>query len=282
MVPVTAWTRKVKQPRGGYLPVKSMRVERFDDGRELHPNENLSAGTVGTAVDYLSRVLSGHDAKEVFALPLAGAEKLDKTYFANKYLSEVIMFADDGDICPELIRAGVNLSRFDVVFKTGNAKYLSALNGAVVIDDETVENIEIMLSRILAFRKRNGLLDAKAIPVQSIAFPGLTGEDRLCGEIDILGESSLWDCKAMSTKLRATYTAQLLAYYVMLYDMGGMRCSECVRLGGLNPITQTDGDFLLGFFNPRENAEYSILVSQLDPVMFEKLEADMVNLEYMY
>lgn len=282
MIPVTSWTRKVKQPRGGYLPVKSMRAESFDDRRVLNSVENLSAGTVGTSVDYLSRVLSGHDAHEVFALPLAGAEKLGRQSVADKYLSEIIMFADDGVATPELIHAGVNLSRFDIAFKTGNERYLDALNGAVAIDDDTAENIAIMVDRILVFRYRHNILNAESKQVYYKSFPGLTGADCLSGEIDVSADDSLWDCKAMSTKLRATYTAQILAYYVMLFHVNGRDMQSDIARGCLNPNRAEPVDFTLGFFNPRENCEYTIRASEIDPLVFTKLADDMVNPLYMY
>lgn len=284
MVPVTAWTRKVKQPRGGYLPVKSMHVECFDDGCVLNPEENLNPGTVGTAVDYISRVLSGFDVRDVFALPIAGAEKLGKSAFADKYISEITMFLDDFQDAdfPDLIQAGVNLSRFDVAFKASNVKYLGGLNGAVVIDDATMANIEIMLRRILAFRSRNDLNSACSKFLHYKSVPGLTGADCLSGEIDILSDTALWDCKAMTTKLRATYTAQLLAYYVMLFHVNGRDLQAALDSNCFNPNSNMPGDFTLGFFNPRENAEYRIAISELDASIFSKLESDMTNLSYMY
>lgn len=285
MIPVTAWARKVKQPRGGYLPVKSMYAERFDDGRTMNPVENLNPGTVGTAVDYISRVMAGGDVRDVFRLPIAGAEKLGRKVMADRYVSEIMIFADGlepGDDLRDLITAGLNLSRFDVAFKASDARYLGALNGEVAIDDATMENMQTMLRRIAAFRDRNGLLDARPRYMRYKTFPGLTGEDCLSGEADIVSGSSLWDCKAMTAKLRATYTAQLLAYYVMLFHEQGLDAVACVRSGRFNPFSDGPGDFTLGFFNPRENTEYRTTASGIPTDTFAAFESALVDIAYMY
>ena len=57
-VPVTRRTANAKQPRGGYVPLKSFTVEHLEDGRALHDKENLNPGVVGTVVDNLTRLLS--------------------------------------------------------------------------------------------------------------------------------------------------------------------------------------------------------------------------------
>lgn len=293
MAPVTTWTRKVKQPRGGYLPVSFMQVTRFDDGCELNPKENLNPGTIGTSVDYLSRVLSGHDAHDVFALPLFGAENIGRDYSAKKYLASIIMFSEDEfgvpivfdadeDIPSELIHAGVNLSRFDIAFKTSNEYYLDSLLGEVHIDEPTEQNIRIMLRRILSFRRRHNIMDAESKLLSYKSFPGLGGEDCLSGEADIVTEDAIWDCKAMKAQLRATYTAQLLAYYAMLFHLNNRPMVSSIQNGCFNPNVDTPADFTLGFFNPRENAEYSIAVSKLNPAIFDSLAKDMVNSLYMY
>ena len=55
MVSVTQRIKQIKQPRGGYLPVKAFTVTTLDDGQALNPEESIAASLVGTAVDYLSR-----------------------------------------------------------------------------------------------------------------------------------------------------------------------------------------------------------------------------------
>ncbi|MFR4697719.1 MAG: hypothetical protein ACLT8V_04720 [Streptococcus salivarius] len=41
MVSVTQRTKQIKQPRGGYLPVKTFTVTTLDDGQVLNPESLL-------------------------------------------------------------------------------------------------------------------------------------------------------------------------------------------------------------------------------------------------
>lgn len=40
MVSVTQRIKQIKQPRGGYLPVKAFTVTTLDDGQALNPEES--------------------------------------------------------------------------------------------------------------------------------------------------------------------------------------------------------------------------------------------------
>ena len=74
MVSVTQLIKQIKQPRGGYLPVKTFTVTTLDDGQGLNPEESIVASLVGTAVDYLSRFMDGTSVEEAFEIssgPLA-------------------------------------------------------------------------------------------------------------------------------------------------------------------------------------------------------------------
>lgn len=42
MASVTQRIKEIKQPRGGYLPIKLFSVEQFEDHRVLHPVESVS------------------------------------------------------------------------------------------------------------------------------------------------------------------------------------------------------------------------------------------------
>ena len=59
MVSVTQRIAEVKQPRGGYLPIKQFNVIKLDDGIELK-EENVSGSTVSLVVDCLTRLRPKH------------------------------------------------------------------------------------------------------------------------------------------------------------------------------------------------------------------------------
>ena len=76
MVSVTQRIKQIKQPRGGYLPVKTFTVTTLDDGQVLNPEESIAASLVGTAVDYLSRFMDGTSVEESFEVSLLGARAM--------------------------------------------------------------------------------------------------------------------------------------------------------------------------------------------------------------
>ena len=76
MVSVTQRIKQIKQPRGGFLPVKAFTVRTLDDGQVLNPEESIAASLVGTAVDYLSRFMDGTAVEEAFEISLLGARAM--------------------------------------------------------------------------------------------------------------------------------------------------------------------------------------------------------------
>lgn len=73
MTSVTNCIKAVKQPRGGYIPLKQFSTITLDDGKILNSDESVSPGLVGSAVDYLSRLMNGAHPKEAFKISLNGA-----------------------------------------------------------------------------------------------------------------------------------------------------------------------------------------------------------------
>ncbi len=285
-VPVTSWARKVKQPYGGYLKIKSMHRTRYDDGIALNPDENLNPGTVGTAVDYLSRYLAGCSAAVAFELPLAGAESLGMKSRAEDYIDRLEYMKSQGRIDDEFVRAGVNLTRFDAVVKAYNPDYGHIMQGELVPSLETAHNIRVMLSRILNFREMRKIDSTEGEVLRFSSESENIGFDVMQGEPDIYCNAGIWDCKALSQSLRATHSIQLLAYYVMaMLPKCGMRTGAVmnhVNLGFMNPNLNGPGDFVLGFFNPRSNEAHETCVSELDKALFGDLIRDMSNPDYLY
>ena len=78
-------------------------------------------------------------------------------------------------------------------------------------------------------------MDAESKLLSYKCFPGLGGEDCLSGEADIVTDDAIWDCKAMKAQLRATYTAQLLAYYAMLFHLNNRPMVSSIQNGCFNP-----------------------------------------------
>ena len=75
MCSVTQRISKIKQPRGGYIKPKEFEQIMLDGGGidDMHPEENVSPGLVGLAVDYLTQFMSGTPVEEAFKISQMGA-----------------------------------------------------------------------------------------------------------------------------------------------------------------------------------------------------------------
>ena len=69
MATVKELALKVKQPRGGFINPSLMNCSIIDDGVSLNPDENIYGGTVGTVVDYMTRVIGYLKRISSFAEP---------------------------------------------------------------------------------------------------------------------------------------------------------------------------------------------------------------------
>lgn len=78
MVSVTKRIKAIKQPYGGYLPIKDFNHIQLKIEDELHSEESISPGLIGTAVDYLTRFMLGDPVEEAFRISLIGARILKK------------------------------------------------------------------------------------------------------------------------------------------------------------------------------------------------------------
>lgn len=78
MFSVTARIRTISQPKGGYVSPSLFHVTEYDDGIMLPEIIPAFRGTVGMAVDYLTRFMMGCTKEEAFAISLDGARKIDQ------------------------------------------------------------------------------------------------------------------------------------------------------------------------------------------------------------
>lgn len=113
MVSVTQRIKQIKQPRGGYLPVKTFTVTTLDDGQGLNPEESIAASLVGTAVDYLSRFMDATAIEEAFEISLLGARAMRMGAKAFGLLDDVKGLDDLS------ITKACQLAGFDSAFGSG-------------------------------------------------------------------------------------------------------------------------------------------------------------------
>ncbi len=249
---VTNRIKKVKQPRGGYLRPRDFEVTKLQGGGEedLSPNENVNAGLVSSAVDYLTRIQTGADPNDVFIAAITGAMNVKEWPLCRELLIDV---CDLGD---KSIEAAIKLSGFDSAFRAGKAAYRPV--GEIEPNRETIENVRKMVNRSVLFFDQYGpkVLDG-------LTFEGGYTGYVVAGDGDFLTKDTLWDFKVSKQKPSTKHTLQLLMYWRM----------------GLRSVHSDDykGVKYLGLYNPRQNAMYRFPVSEISPETIAEVETKVIG-----
>lgn len=248
---VTQRISMTKQPRGGYIKPAEFDKTILTGGGidDLNPKENVAPTLTGLAVDYLTRFMTGTPAKNAFEIARLGASAVKQSQTFNRLVSKVKGLDDESIIC------AVKLSGFDSAARAGVAFYRPV--SAISPDDDTIENIRIMVERSLRFFDQYGpkLLD------------GLTFEGGYTGYVakgdgDFLTDDTLWDFKVSKQKLQKKYTLQLLMYWRM----------------GLHSIhPEYKNVKYLGIYNPRMNAVYQLDVNKIPASVISEVETKVIG-----
>ena len=249
MVSVTQRIKQIKQPRGGYLPIKTFTVTTLDDGQGLNPEESIVASLVGTAVDYLSRYMDGTSVEEAFEISLLGAR-------AMRMEAKVFGLLDDVKELDDLsIIKACQLAGFDSAFRADPLAYRPV--EGIVPDQATIANIRIMVERSLSFFNAFGPVTADGFTMEGAYTATIT-----TGDGDFLTKDTLWDFKVSTNKPNKDHTLQLLIYYLM-----GRR--------SIHPEFQTIEK--LGIFNPRQNTIYQLPISDISDEVIKELETVVIG-----
>ena len=251
MCSVTQRIGKIKQPRGGYIKPKEFEQTVLDGGGidDLHPEENVSPGLVGLAVDYLTRFMSGTSAEDAFKISQMGAANVQQLGLFEKLISNVRGLDDDS------IDAAVKLSGFDSAYRAGVMAYRPVED--IKPDKYTIENIRSMVERSLRFFEQYGpkVLDG-------LTFKGGYTGYVATGDGDFLTKDTLWDLKVSKQKLQSKYTLQLLMYWRM----------------GLHSIhPEYESVKYLGVYNPRMNVVYRLDVNKITADVISLVETEVIG-----
>lgn len=260
---VTQRIATIKQPRGGYLPLKCFTVDQLEDGKILHERENLNPGVVGTVVDNLTRLLSkpvswsdGHPLnpvtpEEAFDIALAGAERYspDALDIARSY-ARTVTELDDASI----INA-CKLMAYDAFYRAGWVAYTDP--DTLLPDENTIENIRVMVTRCTEFFDSHGPITCLG-PTFDDAYTETVSE----GDGDLLTHDAIWDIKTSTSKPRPRDTLQVYMYYLM-----GKRSSRSEYIS----VTK------MGIFNPRLHVAYSLQAALVEEAVKNTVECEVIG-----
>lgn len=247
---VTGRIKQIKQPYGGYVPVKDMDVTVLgNDIDELDSVESISPSTVGSVVDYLVRFMSGTPVEEAFHVGLMGARMIKELDRACALLSR-INGLEDTSIC-----SAIMLARYDACIRAGIDFYQPI--SLSDISQSTISNIRIMVERSLNFFKQYG----KKV-LDGFTFEGGYTDIVISGDGDFITSDTLWDFKVSKNKPNKNHTLQLLMYW---------------RMGLHSKHPEFKNIQYLGIFNPRSNTVYRIPVEKISSDVIKTVERDVIG-----
>lgn len=279
MYSVSARSRSVKQPRGGFIKPSEFQVIDMNDGITINEEENIHSSIVGMAVDYLTRLSLGTDASEAFNISIQGAliaeylgrKKSEKT---AKELLSGIRGIDDNSI----INA-CKLVTFDVWLRSPIEAEMAKGYAETNPDKPTIQNIQTFVKRSKAFFDKYEKITKDGFSFEPVkedekaykkmletgkgSYGGYTATVS-SGDGDFLTADTLWDFKVLKTPPTNKHTLQLLMYWIMGQHSG----QEVFR-----NITK------IGIFNPRLNKVYLLDVNNISKDIIKTVEKEVICYE---
>ena len=229
----------------------------YADGKELAEEENVGPGTVGTAIDCLTRVLFGAKPEEAFSISLAGAKVMESVWYvdnAKATCSALVAKTKAGDT-NEAITAACQLAGcFDACYRSGHFKQPEEL----APDDSTISNIRIMLERCRTF------IEDQYGPVllSGFTFEGGYTDIVSYGDGDFLLAGGLFDFKTMKGNPSPKHSLQLLMYYLMGLASDHPEFKNVSRIG---------------FFNPRLNIVYTLDTAAIPEEVLREVSIEIIG-----
>lgn len=253
MVSVTKRISQIKQPRGGYHPIKDFEVQEFNDNFILG-EENISPQFMGLVIDYLTRIADETSPTDAFEIALRGASILGKEYV--ELAMELVTYIENSTWDDNVsITNACKLVAFDTVFRAGPRTFKPVTQ--IEPDQSTINNIKAMVNRSIFFLKEFG-----PVIQDGFTFSGGYGKYITSGDGDFLTEDTLWDFKVSKNKPLPKDTLQILIYYIM-----GLH-SESSDFSNIDKI---------GFFNPRLNQVYTYEVSNISTETIKEIEQEIIG-----
>ena len=268
---VTYFTRRAKQPHGGYLPLKLMQKIQIDDDFTMYPadEENLYPSIVGELVEALTAYLTGEPAEQAFGLPeycdnldlAVEAGMDDPDWMSGRF--------PDSFVSPELTDAELlNVCEF---FTQWHAVSRGNKWDGVLPNAATLHNLRVMAFRAKTFFDVNGPVVEHhfdfAGPDYEPYNPEWKSGKKLGEDLwyipddensgyddkiwfgwgDFLTADTIWDMKVSKNKLTTKHTLQVVAYWI---------------LGKRSRLPKFENVSKVGLYNPRLNCAYVCVMGE--------------------
>lgn len=280
MFSVTEIIRYVKQPYGGFIRYKDMEKIKLDDGVILNEHENVHGSIIGMSVDYLTRFIMGAEGVDAFHYSLngafcAGLEGMDNAYDIAFDFLEDIKGLDDKSIV-----SACKLVTFDVWYRNPIAAMYSKDYSETEPDNDTIQNIRILVNRSLTFFEKfgpivksdfnfnpeveNKELYNHMMETGKGTYGGYTSFVSK-GDGDFLTDDTMWEFKVTKTNPNSKQTMQLLMYWIM-----GLHSNQWIYKN----IRK------LGIFNPRHNAVYLYHIGKVPLEYIRFIEDKVIRYDY--
>lgn len=276
MQTVTQRIKAIKQPYGGYIKPSTLKKIVRNDGIVLG-EENISGITIGTTVDYLTRLVMGADVRKAFKISLKGAFAAQKMVSFNaQKVAETLISGIKGIDKQSIINA-CKLVSFDVWYRNPNDAILVTYDySSINPDQSTISNIQTLVKRSISFFEEYGPVTADGFDFSPEALDELAFLEMLVtgtgsyggytstvykGDGDFLTKDTLWDFKVSKSAPTSKHTLQLLMYWIMGQHSGQKIFKDITRLG---------------IFNPRLNIVYLYDVKDIPDEVIEAVEKDVI------
>lgn len=216
----------VPQPRGGYLKVKDMLVDEFDDGMDLtdFKSENRSPSAVGLAVDYLSRFIQSGDKEDAFSIPILSGRVVQEQVLRASIrgskddmlrwepyrvaVDRIPGYLDDvTGLDDKSIVAAFKLTAYDSIYRSGPSTFVDP-EELPPTNKASIEHTRRMVERSKDFIDKYG----PAINGLDTFIGGYT-EVVSYGDCDLVTDHGLWDFKCSVKPPTSKHTLQILMYW---------------------------------------------------------------------
>lgn len=251
MPSVTSRINQIKQPLGGYIPIKSFTKTTLENDYLLFESENIHASLVGLAVDYLTRIMLGTEKAKVFSASLMGAQVMMQLDNALELMSFITGLDDTSIICT------CKLVGYDRCYRAGPSCYRPI--ESIHPNAETISNIKIMVNRSMDFIQKYG-----PVIKDGFTFEGGYTKTVSTGDGDFLTNDTLWDFKVLKSTPTSKHTLQIYMYYLM-----GIHSNH-------NEFRNIKN---VGIFNPRLNHVYLLNISNVGVEIRDKIEREIIGYE---